>query len=82
MKREYLDYKPLIKQEKKVKENKSNACPFTGLKHPEGTKFVEEDIFKLMFGFDYPKSYIKNHYVETIRYTKNAGSNGKYSRFR
>tara|TARA_E500000305_G_scaffold108215_1_gene110050 strand:- start:1069 stop:1284 length:216 start_codon:yes stop_codon:yes gene_type:complete len=71
MKKEYLDYKPLIKEEKKIKK-----------KEVDSTKFVTKSTFELMFGSEYPKSYIKYHYVETIKYPKNNGSNGKNSRFR
>ena len=80
MKKGYHDYTPIVKENKE--EKKKEACPFTGLKHPKGTKFVEKDIFKLVFGFDYPKSYAKLYYVKPIIYPKTAGSNGKTSRFR
>ena len=80
MKKGYHDYTPIVEQKKQ--EEKTDACPFTGLKHPKGIKFVEDDSFKLVFGFEYPKSYIKHYYVKPIIYPKTAGSNGKTSRFR
>ena len=70
MKREYLDYKPLIKKEK-VKEEKKDT-----------SHLVTKDIFELVFGFEYPKIYPRYRYVETIKYPKTDGSNGKVSRFR
>ena len=81
MKKGYHDYTPIVKQEKKEVEVEK-GCPFTGIIHPEGTKFVENDIFKLMFGYEYPKIYPKQSVVQTIRYPKTDGSNGKVSRFR
>ena len=80
MKKGYHDYTPVIKKEKK--EYKKHKCPFTGLKHPPDTKFVKEDVFKLQFGFEYPKVPPKYTYVQPIRYPKTDGSNGKISRFR
>jgi hypothetical protein len=41
MKKEYLDYKPLIKEEKKIKK-----------KEVDSTKFVTKGTFELMFGFE------------------------------
>ena len=70
MKREYLDYKPLIKKEK-VKEEKKDT-----------SHLVTKDIFQLQFGYEYPKVPPKLNYVKTIRYPKTDGSNGKVSRFR
>ena len=80
MKKGYHDYTPVVKQE--VKAETKKGCPFTGLIHPQGTKFVTEDSFKLTFGFDYPKTYIKTYYIKPIIYPKTQGSNGKTSRFR
>ena len=68
--KEYLNYKPLIEEEKKEKKQKDT----TGL--------VTKDIFQLQFGYEYPKVPPKLHYVKTIRYPKTDGSNGKISRFR
>ena len=84
MKKGYHDYTPLVKKE--TKENKEDVkeriCPFTGLIHPPGTKFVTKDIFKLTFGWEYPSINSKQYYVEPIIYPKTQGSNGKTSRFR
>ena len=80
MKKGYHEYTPVVKQEVKVETKK--GCPFTGLVHPQGTKFVTKDIFQLQFGFEYPKIPPKLNYVKTIRYPKTDGSNGKISRFR
>ena len=66
----YLDYKPLKKEGKKEKKEKDT----TGL--------VTKDVFRLQFGFEYPKVPPKYSYVKTIRYPKTDGSNGKISRFR
>ena len=84
MKKGYYDYIPLIKKEtKKDEENlKQRICPFTGLIHPLGTKFVTKDIFKLMFGWEYPSINSKQYYVKPLIYPKTQGSNGKTSRFR
>ena len=80
MKKGYHDYTPIVKEEVKVESKK--GCPFTGIVHPEETKFVKDDIFKLMFGYEYPKIYPKQSVVQTIKYPKTDGSNGKVSRFR
>ena len=81
MKKGYHDYIPVIKKETK-KNIKQKICSFTGLKHPIGTKFVEKDIFRLQFGWEYPSMNPKPYYVKTIKYPKTQGSNGKSSRFR
>ena len=70
MKKEYLDYVPLIKEEKPKKKKESKSG------------FVTDDTFKLVFGFEYPKVYAKTSYIQPIRYPKTDGSNGKISRFR
>ena len=84
MKKGYHDYIPLVKE--KTKENKEGIkqriCPFTGLIHPPETKFVTKDIFKLMFGWEYPSINSKQYYVKPLIYPKTQGSNGKTSRFR
>ena len=80
MKKGYHDCTPVTKQEVKVETKK--GCPFTGIVHPPGTNLVEKDIFKLMFGYDYPKTYSRVRIIETIKYPKTDGSNGKISRFR
>ena len=81
MKKGYHDYIPIVKKEKKG--NKITKCPFTGLIHPPGTKFVTECSFKMMFGWEYPKVSIARgfKYIEPITYPKQSG-NGKNSRFR
>jgi|TARA_R100001463_G_scaffold31283_1_gene70771 hypothetical protein len=66
----YLNYEPLIEEEKVEEQEK------------DMTGYVTTNIFRLMFGFDYPKAYQKHRHVETIRYPKTDGSNGKVSRFR
>ena len=66
----YLDYVPQepVQKEKKVKKDM--------------TGYVTKDVFQLVFGFEYPKVYQKVRHVETIKYPKTDGSNGKVSRFR
>lgn len=51
-------------------------------KEAKKSKFVTKDTFELQFGFEYPKVYQRQSYVETIKYPKTQGSNGKVSRFR
>ena len=68
--KDYLNYKPLVEEEKKKKEVKDTSG------------FVTKNVFELQFGFDYPKVYQKYRHIEPIRYPKTDGSNGKVSRFR
>ena len=68
--KDYLDYVPLIEEEK------------TEEKPQDKSGFVTKDCFELVFGFSYPKVYARTHIVETIKYPKTDGSNGKISRFR
>ncbi len=68
--KEYLNYKPLVEENKEEKKEKDT------------TGYVTKDIFQLQFGFDYPKVPPKYTYVQPIRYPKTDGSNGKISRFR
>ena len=68
--KKYLDYKPLIEEEKVSKEEKDT------------TGFVTKNVFELQFGFDYPKVYQRYRHIEPIKYPKTDGSNGKVSRFR
>ena len=68
--KKYLDYKPLIEEEKVSKEEKNT------------TGYVTKDVFQLQFGFEYPKVPPKYAYVQPIKYPKTDGSNGKISRFR
>jgi len=69
MKKEYLDYVPLVKEEKRKKKEKDTSG------------FVTKSAFSLMFGFDYPVVYKNTSFIETIKYPKTEGSNGKNSRF-
>jgi len=68
--KDYLDYKPLIPEVKKKvkKEVKPNT--------------VTKNVFELIFGFGYPKTYNTPSVMKTYRYPKNDGSNGKVSKFR
>jgi len=68
--KDYLDYKPLIPEVKKKvkKEFKPNT--------------VTKNVFELIFGFGYPKTYNTPSVMKTYRYPKNDGSNGKVSKFR
>tara|TARA_R100001244_G_C5159426_1_gene130805 strand:- start:1400 stop:1618 length:219 start_codon:yes stop_codon:yes gene_type:complete len=62
---------------------KGRICSFTGIEHPPNTKFVGEDTFRQMFGWEYPKvnpSRAFKH-METYKHPKNQGNNGKNSRF-
>tara|TARA_R100001463_G_scaffold129226_2_gene188009 strand:- start:1740 stop:1955 length:216 start_codon:yes stop_codon:yes gene_type:complete len=68
--KEYLNYKPLVEEEKKEKKEKDT------------TGYVTKDIFQLQFGYEYPKVPPKYSYVKTIKYPKTDGSNGKISTFR
>ena len=68
--KDYLDYKPLIPEVKK--EVKKKVKP----------NIVTTDIFELVFGFGYPKTYNTPSVMKTYRYPKNDGSNGKVSKFR
>ena len=70
MKKGYHDYTPVVKKEKSKKKKKDT------------TGFVTKSVFELVFGFEYPKIYPRYRYVETIKYPKTDGSNGKVSRFR
>jgi len=66
----YLNYEPLIEEEKVEEQEK------------DMTGYVTKTAFHLMFGFEYPKVYQNYRHIETIRYPKTDGSNGKISRFR
>ena len=65
--KDYLNYKPLIEEEKKEKKVKNV------------TGFVTKSSFELQFGFEYPKVYQKPRHIEPIKYPK---LNGKSNRFR
>jgi hypothetical protein len=66
----YLDYKPLIVKSDTPKKKIVN----------EG--FVTENIFEMVFGFGYPKTYNTPSVMKTYKDPKTDGSNGKISRFR
>ena len=69
--KDYLDYNPLtpkVKKKVKIKKVKENT--------------VTKNIFELMFGFGYPKTYNTPSVMRTYKHPKQDGSNGKISRFR
>ncbi len=68
--KQYLNYKPLVKEKKEEKKEK------------DATGYVTKDVFQLQFGFEYPKVNKISSYINSIRYPKTDGSNGKVSRFR
>jgi len=70
MKKGYHEYTPLVKEKKVIKKAKDMSG------------FVTTDIFELMFGYTYPKVYTKPINIESIKYPKTDGSNGKINRFR
>jgi hypothetical protein len=88
MKKSYNDYVPLLKKGKTKKKSeassKGTTCSFTGITHPPGTKFVTEGEFMLQFGTEFPKMIVTKGYknIQTVKYPKTNGSNGKVSRFR